>query len=63
MEVPAKAAAVALPVLRKNRVLPPTSPMKRSKSPSPSMSAKAGLALLLAPMELMPKGLLLLSAA
>ena len=44
IEVLAKAGLVALPVLRKKIVLPYSSPMKASRSPSPSMSAKAGLA-------------------
>ena len=37
---------MAVPVLRKKRVLPMPLPMKASRSPSASMSAKAGLALL-----------------
>jgi hypothetical protein len=37
-----KAGALAVPVFRKKNVLPHCSPTKASRSPSPSMSAKAG---------------------
>ena len=47
-----KAGAAALPLLRKNSVLPKNSPTKASRSPSPSMSAKVGRQ---APTSLRPK--------
>nr|WP_240592738.1 hypothetical protein [Macromonas bipunctata] len=53
----AKAALLAVPVFRKNSVLPSLLPTKASKSPSPSMSTSVGLAL--SPTSLRPKGLVL----
>ena len=51
----AKAGAEEVPVLWKKTVLPQRSPMKASRSPSPSMSAKTGAAA--RPTLLIPKGL------
>ena len=42
-EDPAKLALLVLPLFLKKRVLPYLSPMKRSRSLSPSISAKTGL--------------------
>src|SRR3990172_12695410 len=54
-EAAAKAGAALLPVFWKKKVVPESSPMKASRSPSPSRSAKPGL--LRDPTSARPKGL------
>ena len=55
VEPPEKSGAVDVPVFSKKTVLPNLSPMKASRSPSPSMSTKSEAAL--KPTSLIPKGL------
>ena len=54
------AGVSAEPVLRKKKVFPKVSPMKRSRSPSRSMSANSGLAI--KPTVVIPKGLVAAAA-